>query len=69
LSNSGRKVKATTTLLDKPAVAPGACSRANIRIAGPSATSVDESFAFDASLVSMNSGITSRLAIARNSAL
>ena len=37
-----------------------ACNRSNILIAGPSATIVEAKFAFEASDVSMNSGITSR---------
>ena len=45
-----------------------ACSRSNICMAGPSATIVDAKFAFEASEVNMNSGITSRAAIARSSA-
>ena len=45
------------------------CKRSNIFIAGPSATIVEDcSWRCEASLVSMNSGITSRLAMARNSA-
>ena len=44
------------------------CSRSNIFIAGPSATSVEAKFAFEASEVNMNSGITSRAAMARSSA-